>query len=114
MKWLAPLIIVAILLIFGAWYCTKSPEAEIEAKDYEIKIYDFNKNTGYGHAYLKPEVKKEGEPDPTVRIEVEKYNAANQAKTFTGSAHEDTFIKVKGKLTSENGHPVKLTIPASQ
>ena len=27
MKWLAPLIILVILLIFGAWFCSKAPES---------------------------------------------------------------------------------------
>lgn len=109
MKWLAPLIILAVLLIFGAWFCSKGPEAKVEVQEYEIKVYDFNKDTGHGYAYLK-----QGDKTPAVRIDVEKYNAANTAKTFTGSAHEDAFIKVKGKLTGAEGHPEALTIVENQ
>jgi hypothetical protein len=111
MKWLVPLIIIIILIIFGSWFCTHHPDAKAEAQEYEIKIYEFNKDTGHGSAYIKLEGAKKdtSDPDPKIPIIVEKYTA-NKASTFTGSAHEDAFIKVKGILTKEDGRPAALTV----
>ena len=111
MKWLVPLIIIIILIIFGSWFCTHHPDAKAEAQEYEIKVYEFNKDTGHGSAYIKLDGAKKdpNDPDPKVPISVEKY-ASNKAATFTGSSHDDAYIKVKGILTKEEERPVALTI----
>jgi len=120
MKWLAPLIIVIILIIFGAWFCGKHPELPPDAKNYQIRVIAFDKNTGNGSAYIKlDDPKKEGDPDPTVRISVEGYNGnknPDKAKIYLDSENADAYITVNGKLTRESGRPAVLTIlekPAS-
>lgn len=74
--------------------------------EFEIHVYDFNKNTGKGFADLKQVF---GETVP-VRLTIEKYDASSQARKFTGSEHEATFIRVKGRLTRLNGQPQKIIV----
>ena len=79
---------------------------EQEASDYEIHVYDFNKNTGGGLAYLKL---KDGTM-ATVRLAIKEYDAALHARTFTGSEHDGVFIQVHGRLTRSKNRPVKITV----
>lgn len=87
---------------------TRDKVEDQDANEYYIHVYDFNKNTGGGLAYLR----QPGDKHPTVRFSILDYDPPVHARKFTGSEHEGEDVAVTGKLTRIKGRPRSIEIHA--
>lgn len=83
-------------------------EEDETVNEYEIHVYQFNKNTGSGWAYIKQP--DETMPSIAIGFQRGKYDPSVSAEKFTGSEHESKFINVNGKVKRIHGRLSKLTI----
>lgn len=74
---------------------------DLHDRTYKLTVYDFNKRTGNGKAYVR-EVEEQGEemPDsdlPWASLKVRNFRKKGQVFKYTQSLHEGTYITVIGK-----------------
>lgn len=93
-------------VVVQAAHITKPTLQDSTLRDYKIHVYDFNKNTGGGLAYLHVSADEQ----PVIRFAIPDYDPLVSAEKFTGSEHYSRVIAVRGRLTRIKGVPKKLTI----